>query len=210
MYPHNIDVHQVDAVQIEAPDYDPDIDRDKESLTENKRATVSVQEILDNNHNILELVDDKSTTPDTTTPYQDHKQTDWPDAPTIQIPGVSSTTGDLPPEVTYNRCTTQYTADDKEIPQLEEEDRHYSLHFDNFISHHNTHQESECICQEYSAQLQSLDNNQYYHEIDQVHQLQYSIPVAPYNWPSCHKPPPNPPQAPLRSTEELRQMFGKG
>ena len=101
MYPHNTDVHQTDTVQIEAPDYDPDIDRDKELNTDNKWATVSVQDILDKSHNLPELLDDNSTTPGTATPYQDHIQTDWPDAPAIQVPEVSSATEDSPPELTY-------------------------------------------------------------------------------------------------------------
>ena len=72
------------------------------------------------------------------------------------------------------------------------------------------YQESERTCQEYSTTLQNLDDNQYYTNINQAPQLQYSSPVAPYDWLSHHKPSSTPPQATLRSTEELRQLFGKG
>ena len=63
------------------------------------------------------------------------------------------------------------------------------------------------MCQEYSAQFQNLDDNQYYHQIDQAQELQYSIPVTPYDQPISHNPPQNPPQGPLRSTEDLRQLI---
>ena len=36
MYPHNTEAQQVDVVQIEAPDYDPDLGGDKESHTKSK------------------------------------------------------------------------------------------------------------------------------------------------------------------------------
>ena len=141
MYPHNIEAQQIDVVQIEAPEYNPDIDGDKESHTENRPATVSVQNILDDNHNIPDLIDDNSTNPDTITTYQDSTQTDWPDTPTIQILWVSSTTTDLPPKVTYYRCTILYTVDGEEIPQLEEEEveQDHPPYIDNFTTHHKTH-----------------------------------------------------------------------
>ena len=63
MYPHNIEAQQINVVQIEAPEYNPDIDGDKESHTENRHATVSIQNILDDNHSIPELINDNSTTP---------------------------------------------------------------------------------------------------------------------------------------------------
>ena len=63
MYPHNVEAQQIDVVQIEASEYDPDIDGDKESHTDNRCATVSVQKILDDNHSIPDLIDDNSTTP---------------------------------------------------------------------------------------------------------------------------------------------------
>ena len=58
--------------------------------------------------------------------------------------------------------------------------------------------------------LQSLDDNQYYADIDQAPQLQCSSLVMPYDCLAYHKPSSTPPQASLRSTEELRQLFGKG
>ena len=61
--------------------------------------------------NISELLDASSPEPDTTQFSDNLPETDWPDAPTIQIPSVCSPTADAPPEVVYHRRTTIYMAD---------------------------------------------------------------------------------------------------
>ena len=99
MYPH-----QTDTVQINALEYNPDIDRDNQPTTHNSRVTVSVQGTLDTSQESSVLENDKSTAPDNIITSQNQQETNWPEAPAVQIPGVSSTTSDLPPEVTYNRC----------------------------------------------------------------------------------------------------------
>ena len=71
MYLHNTEIHQTDTVQIEAPDYGSDINGDQSLNIKNKWATVFVQDIVDKSQDLPELLDDSSTTPDTTTPYQD-------------------------------------------------------------------------------------------------------------------------------------------
>ena len=48
-------------------------------------------------------------------------------------------------------------------------------------------------------------------EIDRV-EFQNYTPASPYNQPVCHQEAPRPPQAdaPRKSMEELKQLFGKG
>ena len=141
MYPH-----QTDTVQINAPEYDLDIDGDNQSNTDKRHVTVSVQGTLNTSQESSVLEDDNSIAPDNSTTSQNQQETDWPDTPAIQIPGISSTTSDQPPEVTYNRCQIQPYAVDLEIPELEEDsdqDQFTDLH--TFITHHNTHQESKRI-----------------------------------------------------------------
>ena len=141
MYPH-----QTDTVQINAPEYELDIDGDNHPNTYNSRVTVSVQGTLNTPQESSELVDDNSIAPDNITTFQNQQETNWPDAPAVQIPGISSTTSDQPPEVTYNRCQIQPSSVDLEIPELEEDsDQDQFADLDNFITHHNTHQESEHI-----------------------------------------------------------------
>ena len=97
MYPH-----QTDTVQIDVPEYDPDIDGDNQPNADIKHTTVSVQGTLETIPEPSVLEDDNSIAPENNTAPQNLQETNWPDAPTIQVPGVSSTT-DQPPEVTYNR-----------------------------------------------------------------------------------------------------------
>ena len=141
MYPH-----QTDTVQINALEYDSDIARDNQPNTHNSPVTISVQGTLNTSQESSILEDDNSTTPDNITTSQNQQETDWPEAPTIQIPGISLTTSDQPPEVTYNRCQIQPSSTDLEIPELEEDsDQDQFADLDNLITHHNTHQESERI-----------------------------------------------------------------
>ena len=141
MYPH-----QTDTVQINALEYDPDIDGDNEPNTDKMHITVSVQGTLNTSQESSVLEDDNSIAPDNITTSQNQQETDWPDAPAIQILGISSTTSDQPPEVMYNRCQIQPSAEDLEISELEEDsDQDQFTDLDTFIPHHNTHQESEWI-----------------------------------------------------------------
>ena len=141
MYPH-----QTDTVQINAPEYGPNIDGDNQPNTDKKHATVSVQGTLDTSQESSILEDDNNIAPDNSTTSQNQQETDWPDAPTIQILGISSTTSDQPPEVMYNRCQIQPSTVDLEIPELEDNsDQDQFADLDTFITHHNTHQERERI-----------------------------------------------------------------
>ena len=99
----HIQHHQSDTVQINAPEYDPDIDWDNQPNTDKKHATVSIQGTLEMIPESSVLEDDNSIAPKNNTAQQNQQETDWPGAPTIQIPGVFSTKTDQPPEVTYNR-----------------------------------------------------------------------------------------------------------
>ena len=140
MYPH-----QTDTVQINTPEYDPDIDGDNQPNTDKKQA-VSVQGTPNISPEPSVLEDDNSIAPGNSATSQNQQETDWPDAPAIQIPGVSATTSDQPLEVTYNRHQTQPSTVDLEIPELEEDsDQDQFADLDTFITHHNTHQESEQI-----------------------------------------------------------------
>ena len=85
--------HQSDTVQIDAPKYDPVIDGDNQSNTNEKHKTVLVQGTLETIPEPSEPKADNSTAPENNTVQQNQQETDWPDAPAIQIPGVSSTTG---------------------------------------------------------------------------------------------------------------------
>ena len=138
MYPH-----QSDRVQIDAPEYDPDIDGDNQPDTDKKHKTESIQGTLEMIPESFKPEDDNSIAPEDNTVQQNQQETNWPDTPTVQIPGVSSTT-DQPPEVTYNRHQVQPSAVDPEIPVLEDDsDQDQFADLDTFMTHHNTHHASE-------------------------------------------------------------------
>ena len=71
------------------------------------------------------------------------------------------------------------------------------------MAHHNTHQASEHIRQEYFSNLQDLSNDQYYAKIDRVDLSQYTL-AAEYHQLASQQ------EAPLRSMEELKRIFRKG
>ena len=136
--------HQSDTVQINALEYDLDIDGDNQPNTDKKHATLSVQGTLEMIPESSVLEDDNSIAPENNTDPQNQQETNWPDAPTIQIPGVSSIT-DQPPEVTYNR-QVQPSTENLKIPELEDDsDQDPFADLDTFMTHHNTHHASEQI-----------------------------------------------------------------
>ena len=132
MYPH-----QSNTVQIDTPEYDLDIDGDNQSNTDKKHATVLVQGTLETIPESSVPENDNSIAPENNTDPQNQQETDWPDAPAIQIPGVSSTT-DQPLEVMYNRRQAQPSTENLEIPDLEDDfDKDQFADLDTFMTHHN-------------------------------------------------------------------------
>ena len=62
------------------------------------------------------------------------------------------------------------------------------------MTHHNMHQESKQICQEYFATLQNLSDDEYYTEIDRAEFRNYTL-ASQYDWPACCQEAPRTPQA---------------
>ena len=121
----------------------------------------------------------------------------------MQIPRVSSSTAQ-PPEQGYNRRQVQPSAENLEIPELEENSEEEQFaNFDSFMAHHNTHQASKHIRQEYFSHLQDLDDDQYYTEIDRANFPQYPL-ATQYQCPANHQ------EGPRQSMEELKRIFGRG
>ena len=145
--------HQGDSVQIKAPKFDPDIDGDSPTNTDETHGKVPVQGTLATIPETSDPEDDNSIAPGTNTDQQNYQETNWPDAPPMQIPRVSSLIAQLP-EQGYNRRQVQPSAEYFEIPELEENSEEEKFtDFDSFMTHHNTHQASEHIQQEYFSHL---------------------------------------------------------
>ena len=116
---HRMYMNQGDTVQIEAPDFDPDIDGDTSLSTNEKPIKVTIQGTLPPIPEVTEPEDDNSLTPRTTTQQPTSQETDWPDAIPVQILRVSSSTAQ-PKEQGHNRCQARYYTENFEIPELEE------------------------------------------------------------------------------------------
>ena len=116
---HCMSSHQSDSVQIEALEFDPDIDRDSPAYTDKKHSKVPVQGTLATIPETSEPEDEDSIAPGTNTDQPNYQETNWPDAPPMQIPRVSSLTAQLP-EQGHNRQQVQPSAENFEIPELEE------------------------------------------------------------------------------------------
>ena len=116
---HCMYMNQGDMVQIEAPEFDLDIDGDRPLSTIKKPDEVSIQGALPTIPEVTEPEDDNRYTPGTNTAQPTCQETDWPDAIPVQIPRVSSSTAQ-PEEQRHNRCQVQHYTENYEIPKLEE------------------------------------------------------------------------------------------
>ena len=132
-------MNQGDTVQIEAPEFDPDIDGDSPLSIVEKPSEVTIQGTLPPIPEVNEPENDNSPTPGTNTQQPISQETNWPDAIPVQIPRVSSLTTQ-PEEQGHNRSQAQYYAENFEIPELEENSEEEQFaDFDSFMAHHNTY-----------------------------------------------------------------------
>ena len=163
-----------DRVQINALDYDPDIDGPQPPRRHTNTVVVSVQEhFTPSESDILDATESQAgdDTADESSDLIYHNSED------------SHGYEDLPQDIhshttAQHQITPEYNTDSEEIPELEEDwDNEQLADADStLITHHNTHSESERIRQDYTQQLLDLSDNQYYEEETPVNQLQNSTP----------------------------------
>ena len=196
-------MNEGDTVQIEVPDFNPDIDGDTSPSTNEKLNEVTIQETLPPILEVTEPQNDNSLTPATPTQQLTSQETEWPDAIPVQIPRVSSSTVQ-PEEQRHNRGQDQYNIENLEIPELEENSEEQQfVDLDLYLAHHNTYQASKWIRQDYQFCLHKLDDDQYFAEINRVYYPQETLAAQDYQ-------PANQQAAPRRSTEEHQRLFGRG
>ena len=192
-------MNQGDTVQIEAPDFDPDINGVSPPSTDEKPNKLSIQGTSSPAPEVIEPEND-CLTPATTSQQLTSQDTDWLDAIPIQIPSLI----DQPEDQGHVRHQAQHNSESFEIPDLEENSEEEQFaDLDSYLAHHNTYEASQYIRQEYRSHLHTLDDDQYYAEIN----------IAYYS----HKTPAaqdyqlvNQAAEPRRTTEELMRIFGKG
>ena len=188
-----------DTVQIEAPDFDPDIggisspstyEIPNKSLTQG--TTSPAPEATE--------PEIKCSTPATSTQQTTSQDIDWLDAIPVQIPLLI----DQPEDQGIDRHQTQPNSERAKIPDLEENSKEDQFtHLDSYLAHHNTYEASQYIHQQYRSHLHALDDDQYYVEIDRSY-YSYETPAA-QDYQLANQAP-----GPCRTTEELMQIFRKG
>ena len=181
-----------DVIQIEVPDFDPDID---EGLpTQEHQEAQGFASITQ--HSFKKS--DESNAPALL--QQDVEEVDWPDAIPVKIPPQPDQDIEQNIPVLPTRCETNHI----EIPQLEsdlDEEEGQFEDLQTYLTHHNTYQESQNICKEYRKRLLDLNDDRYYQEIDRVHETYR--PTRDYI-------PVNQAPGPHHTTQELIQTFDRG
>ena len=187
-----------DVIQIEAPDFDPNIDEVLPIPTDQNIDHQETQESVNSTQQSFKKTV-KSKTPASS--HQDAQDVDWPDAIPVEIPPQP----DQDIEQNIPTLPTQRETDQIEIPQLETDpkEEEQSQDLQTYLTHHNTYEESQHIHKEYRARLLELDNDRYYQEIDRVYQTYGPLPAQDYI-------PANQAPGPRCTTQELMQIFGKG
>ena len=192
-----------DRVQINAPDYDPDVDRPQHPRRYANTAVVSVQDhFTPSESEILDVTESQA---------EDHTEEDSID-PIYHNSEEFHGYEDFPSDIHINttaqhQTTTEYNADSEEISELKEDwdNGQFPDAKSTLITKHNTHPESERVRWDYTQQLLDLMDNQYYKEETPVNQLQYSSPdpdyygsptrrsqKTPHDPSGYYPPPPNP------------------
>ena len=188
-----------DVIQIEVPDFDPDIDEALRTSTDqrtNDPATQgSVTPTLKSAEKVIEC-----RTPAPSCIDVDTQEVDWSDMIPVEIPPQNNQQNEqsIPTEPTYPNLGPA------EIPQLKDnsEGEQYQ-DLETYLSHHNTFEASEHIHRDYRSRLLSLDDDKYFQEIDRVYQTYETPPAQDYRL-------ANQAHSPRQTTQELMQIFGKG
>ena len=185
------------VIQIEAPDFDPDID---EVLPISVDQSIKHQETQGSATSIQKFTEKTTECRTPASSHQDAQDVDWPDVIPVEIPPQPDQNIEQNIPTPLIRCEI----DQAEIPQLEddtEEERSQDLQ--TYLTHHNTYEESQHIHRDYRARLLELDDDRYYQEIDRAYQT-YG-PLQAQDYILANQTP-----GPCQMTQELMQIFGKG
>ena len=165
-------------VQINAPDYDPDINGPQSPRQHANTVVVSVQEYL---------TPSQSEISDAAGPQAEDNTADKSFDFIYHNSEESHGFEDFPQDIqdhtaVQHQNTPEYNPDSEEIPEFEEDwdNGQFADAESTLITHHNTHSESERIRWDFTQLLLHLSDNQYYEEGTLISQLQYSSPDPDY------------------------------
>ena len=187
-----------DTIQIEAPDFDPDIDGISSPTTDEISNKLLTQGTASPTPKTTEP-EIKCLTPATSIQQTASQDTDWPDTIPVKIPSLK----DQPEDQGIDRHQTQHNFERAKIPNLEEiSEEEQFTDLDSYLAHQNTYEASQYICQQYRSHLHALDDEMYYEEVDRSY-YSYDTPAAQDYQPANRAP------GPPTTTEELMQK-GRG
>ena len=196
---HHTHMNQGNTVQIEALDFDPDINRVSSPSTDEIPNKLLIQGTPSPTPETTEP-ENQCPTPATSAQWLTSQDTDWLDAIPVQIPSSINQSEDQG----LDRHQARHNSERVEIPDLEENSEEEQFaNLDSYLAHHNTYEASQYIRQYYRSCLHALDNNQYYAEVDRTY-YSYKTPAAQDYWLANQAP------GPCRTTEELMRIFRKG
>ena len=187
------------TIQIEAPDFDPDIDEVPPTTTDQDTNDPVTQGSITTTLKSAEKVI-KCRTPAPLHQDIDTQEVDWPDLIPVEIPPQPDQQREQSIPIQPTRCNP----DSAEIPQLEEnseEEQYQDL--ETYLTHHNTFEASQHICRDYISRLLELDDDKYYQEVDRAYHTYGTPPAQDYRL-------ANQAPGPCQTTQELMQIFGKG
>ena len=134
-----------DTIQIEAPDFDPDIDDISPTTIYQQSNNPSTQGSVTSTSKAEEQ-QIECITPAPSHHNTDSQEIDWPDAIPVGIPPQRDQQNDQRINIQLTRCNLEPV----EIPQLEENsDKEQYQDLDTYLTHHNTFEASQRICQDY-------------------------------------------------------------
>ena len=147
-----------DVIQIEAPHFDPDIDKALPiSMDQHTNDPVTQGSVTPTLKSAEKLIECRTPAPSQTD--IDTQEVDWPDTIPVKIPPQynQQIEQSIPTEPTHRNLGPA------EIPQLKDhsEGEQYQ-DLDTYLSHHNTFEASQHICRDYRSRLLMLDDDKYY------------------------------------------------
>ena len=130
-----------DMIQIEVPDFNPDIDDASPTTIDQESNNPVTQGSSTTTPKSAEKVIER-TAPASSHKDTDTQEVDWPDAIPVEILSQS----DPPNDKGVTIPSTQCNSEPAEVPQLEENtDKEQYQDLDTYLSYHNTFEASQCI-----------------------------------------------------------------
>ena len=172
----NLHMNAGDTIQIEAPDFDPDID-DVSPITADQELNNQLTQGTTSPTPKSTEPDIECTVPAPSNHHMALQEMDWPDAIPVETPSQI----DQPNDQRIDTQWTQHNSEPVEILQLEEnsEEEQYP-DLDSNLMHHNTFEASQCIHQDYRSRLLVLDNEKYYEEVDRAYYMYGTLAAQDY------------------------------